>query len=125
MLQEGFSWIEETITEEKDSAVNMKSGTLQVYSTPALIALMEYTAWKGVDGSLEAGQTTVGALINAEHIKGTMIGKRVKCVSTLKSVEGKKLTFEIEAYDETTQIGKAVHVRYIVDAQKFIDKINK
>ena len=104
------------------SAKSLGSGSLMVYGTPALVALMEETALKSIEMFLEPGLTTVGININVDHVAASPMGMTVRCESTLVKVDGRALTFEIEAYDKAGLIGKASHKRFIVKADSFQDK---
>ncbi len=110
-----------TVTKEKTAAV-VGSGLLEVFATPAMIALMEQTASESVMNMLEEGTTTVGTKINVDHLAATPVGMDVKCISTLTEVDGRKLSFEIEAYDDAGLIGKAYHERFIVMSDRFMQK---
>ena len=109
------------VTEER-TAKAMGSGTLAVFATPAMIALMEQTAAESVENLLGDGMTSVGTLMNAEHLAATPVGMKVTCRSILTAVDGRKLTFEIEAFDEVGLIGKAHHQRFAVAAERFLEK---
>ncbi|WMJ80270.1 thioesterase family protein [Clostridium sp. MB40-C1] len=124
-LQEGTKGIIEMVVNEKDSAKNIGSGLADVFATPAMIALMENTAQTSIKDSLPDGHSTVGIEICVKHIKATPIGMKVKCTSSLKKVEGKKLTFEVEAHDEVGKIGEGTHTRYIINDEDFMKKIQK
>ncbi len=112
------------VTTEKTAKV-MGSGVLDVFATPAMIALMEGTAAESVEKLLEEGSTTVGIKMNADHLAATPVGMQVRCVSKLVAMDGRKLSFEIEAFDESGLIGKAVHDRFIVNADKFQKKTDE
>ena len=111
------------VTKDKTAAV-VGSGLLEVFATPAMIALMEQTASESVMGQLEEGSTTVGTKIDVEHLSATPVGMEVTCTSRLIAVDGRKLSFEIEAYDEVGIIGKAYHERFIVFSDRFMQKTN-
>lgn len=113
--------IELNVTEDKTAKV-VGSGTLDVFATPAMIALMEQSAAESVEKELDEGMTTVGIKINVDHLAATPIGMKVYCESTLVQEEGRKLIFEIEAFDEAGRIGKAYHERFIVDSARFMGK---
>ncbi len=113
--------IELNVTENK-TAKTVGSGTLDVFATPAMIALMEQTAAESVEKELEQGMTTVGIKINVEHLAATPVGMKVTCQSILVEADGRKLVFEIEAFDDAGMIGKAYHERFIVDSKRFMDK---
>lgn len=110
---------------EDDSASNCGSGLLPVFATPALVAFMEQTAHTSIGHLLPEGSTSVGAEINVKHLKATPLGMQVRCHSKLVEAEGRRLVFHIEAYDEVAKIGEAVHIRYIVDSMRFMDKLSQ
>lgn len=123
MLTTGLTYIQEITVEPKDTAAVYGSGKLEVFATPALIALMENTALKCIESRLENHQDTVGIEISAKHLKATAVGKKVSCQATLTEIDGRKLHFELEARDETGIIGTAVHDRFIIDPVKFMSKL--
>ena len=110
------------IVNENNTAATMKSGELRVYATPAMIALMEQAAYKSIADELKDGQGSVGTLMNVQHIAATPVGMQVRAESELLAVEGRKLTFRVEAFDERGKIGEGIHERFLVDNQKFQQK---
>ena len=101
------------------SAKTMGSGTLDVFATPAMIALMEKTAWKSVAPYLEEGCGTVGTLLNVTHDAPTPLGMKVWCESELTEIDGRRLVFSVAAFDETGKIGGGSHERFIVPNEKY------
>ena len=99
------------------------SGDLVVLATPAMCALMENAAMMAVAPHLEAGQTTVGTALNIEHLRATPIGKTVTATAVLTEVDGRKLSFNIAARDEKGIIGEGTHTRFVVDRERFMDKL--
>ena len=89
----------------------------------AMVALMENAAMLAVAEHLPEGSTTVGAMINTSHVKPSPIGDTIKTTAVLTDIEGRKLTFSIKAEDSKGIIGEAMHVRYIVDREKFMSKL--
>lgn len=85
-----------------------------VFSTPSMIRVMEQAARQAVEGYLEDGEVTVGTEIGVRHLAGTPLGQTVRAVARLTAMEGRALTFEIEAYNETTKIGEGTHKRVVV-----------
>ncbi|MFI3283620.1 MAG: thioesterase family protein [Erysipelotrichaceae bacterium] len=122
-MEIGISLTIEKTTCEQDSAQYVKSGRVNVFATPMMIALMEQTAATLVQTYLEEGQTTVGTAINTTHIAATPIGMKVHATATLVQIENRALTFEIKAYDEKECIGEASHTRFIINQDKFEEKV--
>lgn len=119
MLAAGIKGFNEITVKEADSAANVGSGLLNVYATPALVALMEKTAWESIAAELEEGSGTVGTMMNIKHVSATPIGMKVTCETELTEVNGRALKFAIRAYDEKGLIGEAEHERFIVYNAKF------
>ena len=124
-LKPGLSKKSEQIVQDTDTAKALGSGRAEVFATPCMIALMENAAYLAVQPALAQGQSTVGTGINAKHLAATPIGLKVWAVATLCEIDRKKLTFTIEAHDETELIGTAVHERFIIDEEKFADRANE
>lgn len=114
---------QETVDESR-SAETMGSGSLRVYATPALVALMEHAACEALKGMLEDGVTTVGTQMNVSHVAATPIGMTVRAEAVLTAQEGRAYTFAIEAYDDAGLIGKAEHQRVAVKIDKFMARTN-
>lgn len=118
-----MTFTSETVVALSNCAVTMGSGDLKVFATPAMVALMENAAMNAVAPALPQGSTTVGAEMNTTHIKPSAIGAKVQATATLTAIEGRKLTFAVEAADEAGTIGKGTHVRFIVDKERFMAKL--
>lgn len=111
-----------TLVEAADTALEVGSGSLRVYATPCMAALMEGAACEALDGFLSEDQTTVGIELNLKHVAATPVGMEVRAEAEVTAVEGKIISFTITAYDEAGKIGEAGHKRAIVSVQKFLDK---
>ena len=111
-----------TTVEREDTAKEVGSGSLLVYATPCMVALMEGAACEAIEEALAEGQTTVGTALNIEHISATPVGLEVRAEAIVTAVDGKVITFEIKAFDEAGEIGRGTHKRVIINAQKFLDK---
>ncbi len=123
-METGIKGSCEFIAEEKHSAKTMLSGTLDVLATPALVAMLEKAAWESVQPYLEEGCTSVGTLMNITHDAATPLGMKVRCESELIKTEGRKLVFNVEAFDDKGRVGGGIHERFIIQEQKFLDKID-
>ena len=111
-----------TLVEREDTAMEVGSGSLLVYATPCMVALMEGAACEAIAEALSDTQTTVGIALNIEHISATPVGLDVRAEAEVTAVEGKVITFAVRAFDEVGEIGNGTHKRVIVNSQKFLDK---
>jgi len=121
-LKPGLNAEVQITVSETETAAHLGSGSLDVYATPALVALMENTAIRALEGYLPPGHTTVGGQIDVRHIAATPVGMQVHAHADLVDVRGHKLTFRIQAWDELEQIGEADHVRFLVEEETFMAK---
>ncbi|MBA1334607.1 MAG: hypothetical protein HPY66_2511 [Firmicutes bacterium] len=112
----------ETIVKEKDTAANFGSGGVEVFATPMMIGLMENAALSAVDLHLPKGYATVGTHLDVKHLAATPIGMKVYATAELIEIDGKRLVFKVEAYDEKEKIGEGMHERYIINLERFLDK---
>lgn len=119
MLEAGIKGMQEVKVVDENTALAMGSGTLKVFATPSMIALMEKTAWESVAPHLEEGSGTVGTRLDISHLSATPLGMTVRCESELVEVDGRKLVFKVAAYDEAGLIGEGSHERFIVKNEKF------
>ncbi len=111
-----------TLVEPEDTALSVGSGCLRVYATPCMAALMEGAACEALEGLLSDEQTTVGTELNIKHLSATPVGMEVRAEATVTAVEGKVISFLVEAFDEAGKIGEGTHKRAIIHSQRFLDK---
>ena len=104
---------------EEHTALSVGSGRVRVYATPMMIALMENAAVAAVEDALAPGEQTVGVRIEVRHLAATPVGMRVRAEAELIRVDGRTLTFRVSAADEKEPIGEGIHVRAVVDAERF------
>ena len=119
MLEVGIKGQRETIVTKENTAAGIGSGSLEVFSTPMMILLMEESCFMSVNDILEEGFTTVGTCVNVKQLSATPLGMKVVIKSELIKVDGRALTFKVEAYDEKGLIGEGIHERFIVNNEKF------
>lgn len=128
-LEIGMTGEIEKVVTEKDTAASFGSGSVLVLATPMMIGLMENAALKAVDPSLPDDYATVGTHLDVKHLAATPVGMKATAKAELIEIDGKKLKFKIEAYDEKDKIGEGYHSRYIINVPKFInaskDKLEK
>ncbi len=123
-LKVGITGSTDVLVSEANTAKTMGSGSLDVFATPAMIALMEKAASMTVQNYIDEDSSTVGTMINIKHIAATPIGMNVTAKAELVEIEGKRLVFSVEAFDGKDKIGEGQHERFIIKAEKFIAKAN-
>lgn len=111
-----------TLVEREDTAQEVGSGSLLVYATPCMVALMEGAACNALEGVLSEDKTSVGIELSISHIAATPVGMEVRAEAEITAVEKNILTYTITAYDEAGKIGEGTHKRAVITAQKFLDK---
>lgn len=116
---------ETKIVEKNDTALSIGSGLAEVYATPAMIALMEKTAFLSIEKHLPEGFSSVGMQIDVTHKKASLPGSIISCKSEVIKFEGKKVWFKIIASDEKGIIGTADHIRYIINSEEFMQALLK
>ena len=112
-----------TTVSASNTAATLGSGDMDVFATPAMVALMENAAMKAVAAALPEGSATVGTQMNTSHIKASPLGAAITASAVLTEVEGRKLTFAVKAWDDKGVIGEGVHTRFVVDRERFMDKL--
>ena len=123
IMEIGLTYTSTLVVSKDHVAAVMGSGDLHVFATPAMVALMENAAMLAVANHLPEGSTTVGAMMNTSHVKPSPVEETIRATAVLTAIEGRKLTFSVKAEDSKGIIGEAVHVRYVVDKEKFMSKL--
>lgn len=122
-METGLKHTSTLVVDEAHSAKAMGSGDMPVLATPAMLALMENAAMLAVKDELEEGNTTVGGHIESSHLHPTKIGETVSATAELTRIDGRKLYFHVSAYQGDSLLGEGEHLRFIVDREKFLQKI--
>lgn len=115
----GLTYEQKICVEESMLASSMGSGLVNVLATPYMIAKMEQTSSLCVAQEIGEENVTVGILVNVTHVSPTPLGMNVRFVSEITEIDGKILTFKVEAFDAQCKIGEGVHTRAIVHKEKF------
>ncbi len=123
METQGLQSTSTVTVDETNVASAVGSGSLQVFATPAMIALMENAAMRAVESILPEGATTVGTKMDVAHTRATAVGETVSATAVLEQTEGRKLTFHVVASDSRGVIGEGTHERFIVDVERFLAKL--
>ena len=124
-LSIGLTGTATTTVTTANTAAAMKSGSLPVFATPAMCALMEEAACAAINAHLVAGGGTVGISLNITHDRATALNETVQATAVLTAVDGRRLTFTLEATDSKGVIGKGTHERFIIDNAKFMAKVQE
>jgi predicted thioesterase len=115
----------ELLVSPNETAAKYGSGSLEIFATPAMVALMEKTCMSCIAEFLDKGQNSVGVEINVKHSKATPVGETVLCVAELVFIDRAKLTFDVKAYDHEGLIGHGTHKRFLIDEDQFRMKMNR
>ena len=122
MIEVGLKGRADRVVTHELSAKAACSGGLNVFATPAMIAMIENAAYESIQPFLEAGSTSVGYKLNVAHLSATPEGMKVWAETEVTAVDGKMVTFAVKAYDEKGLIGEGEHVRAIVQEERFLQK---
>ncbi len=119
-VERGMKGESTTTVVHENTAAYVGAGGVEVFGTPMMIALMEQAAWQSVANHLDPGYVTVGTVVNVRHLAATPLGQRVRATAELMEIDGRRLLFKVEAYDEKQKIGEGQHERFIVNLERFI-----
>ena len=119
----GLRHCEELVVEHKDTAAVYGSGALEVFATPAMIALMEKTCLMSVCDKIGEGNTTVGIAVNIKHLKASPVGATIRCEAELIEVDRRRLVFKVQCFEGENLTGEGIHERFVVESAKFMAKL--
>lgn len=125
MLTKGIKGTKTITVTEENTAKAYGSGELEVFATPAMIALIEQTAWQSVAGELADGEGTVGTKVDVSHSAATPLGMDVRCETELVEVDRRRLVFHAEVFDDAGKVGEGTHERFIIRNEPFLKKANE
>lgn len=111
-----------TLVEREDTAIAVGSGSLLVYATPCMVALMEGAACEAISGAVPEEKTTVGIELSISHLTATPVGMAVRAEAEVVAIDGNIITFQVTAFDENDKIGEGRHKRALISSQKFLDR---
>lgn len=111
--------------QESDTAAAIGSALPAVLSTPRIVSLMETAALEMMVPYLKEGQSSVGTSINIQHLAATPIGMQVRIRAELLEIEGRRLSFKVQAWDEVEKVAEGEHGRYIINVERFVENFEK
>ncbi|MFW5691134.1 MAG: thioesterase family protein [Chloroflexota bacterium] len=121
----GLKGQQQTTVTEDTTARHLGSGGIDVFATPAMIALMEGAAVDAIDKLLPDGQASVGIELNVKHLAATPLGKSVRAEAEVTEVDRRKITFTVRAYDEVELIGEGTHTRFVIDLERYTARLDE
>jgi fluoroacetyl-CoA thioesterase len=123
LIQPGMTREESFSVEEEHTAIHVGSGSLRVLATPWMIAFMERNARRLIGERLPAGYSSVGAHVDVHHMAPTPVGGRVRVKAEVLAVDGWKVDFSVQAWDEQEQIGDGLHQRVVIEEERFLRRV--
>jgi fluoroacetyl-CoA thioesterase len=123
IFQPGMDREESFIIEEEHTAIQVGSGTSRVLATPWMIAYMERNSHRLLAQSLPDGYSSVGVQVNVRHLAPTPVGKSVRVHSQITEIDGLRVTFTVQAWDEVEKIGDGTHQRYVIEEARFLKRV--
>ena len=121
-LKVGMTHVQQWTVEEKHTT---QRGDYRVFSTPSMTQLVESTANQLAAPHLKPGQGQVGVLVTVRHMGPTPLGKKVRAEAELVAIDRRKLSFKVKVYDDAEQVGEADHDRFVIDLDKYYEKLKK
>jgi predicted thioesterase len=118
-LHPGLEGHAELVVADEHTAPRIGSGRVRVLATPVMINLMEAAALAAAEDLIPAGHQSLGIRLDVRHIAATPVGMRVRATARLTAVEGRTLTFAVEAHDDKDLIGDGTHQRIVVNVERF------
>ncbi len=115
---------DETVSTARTAAF-FGSGLVSAYGTPAMVALMENATVAALHKYLGPGQTSVGTEVCVRHLAATPVGMHARARATVTGVDGRRVTFTVEAWDDREKIGEGTVTRMVVDEARFNDRLSK
>jgi fluoroacetyl-CoA thioesterase len=124
-LKAGLTGSAELVVGDEHTAPRVGSGRVRVLATPVMINLIEAAALAAVEHLLAPGYQSLGTLLNVRHIAATPVGMRVRATAEVVKVDGRNLTFRVEARDERDLIGDGAHERVVVNVERFDRRVQE
>lgn len=121
-LKVGMKHTQEWTVEEKYTT---QRGAYRVFSTPAMTQLIESTANQLAAPHLKPGQGQVGVVVTVRHMGPTPMGKKVRAEAELVAIDRRRLSFKVKVYDDVEQVGESEHDRFVIDLDKYFEKLRK
>lgn len=122
-IEVGLRGESSVIVTEAHTAQQMRSGSLAVFATPAMIALMEAAAVAALAPVLPDDQSSVGTAVDVKHLAATPVGQTVRAQAEITAVDGRTITFKVQAWDQHDLIGEGTHTRVVINVERFMARV--
>ncbi|MDD5466265.1 MAG: thioesterase family protein [Anaerolineales bacterium] len=113
------------LVEEANTARHVGSGGSRVLATPWMIAFMERVAHRLLAERLPKGYSSVGTLVHVEHLAPSPVGSRVRVRAEVTRLDGARVAFKIDAWDDVEQVGAGEHERFVIQVERFLQRVNR
>jgi fluoroacetyl-CoA thioesterase len=124
-LRPGLVGHAELVVGEEHTAPRVGSGKVHVLATPVMINLIEAAALEAIERLLPPGYQSLGTHLDVHHVAATPVGMKARATAEVTNVDGRTVTFKVEARDEKDLIGHGTHVRVVVNVEKFDARVRK
>jgi fluoroacetyl-CoA thioesterase len=124
-IQPGLAGTASLVVAAEHTAPRIGSGRIAVLATPVMINLIEAAALAAVEHLLPAGHQSLGIRLDVRHFAATPVGLRITATAEVTGVEGRTVTFRVEAHDEREPIGEGSHQRVVVNVARFDDRVQR
>ncbi len=122
-LQVGLRGTAQDKVRDAQTALAMGSGSLEVFATPALVALVERAAVDALQSHLSEGKTSVGTMMEIKHIAATPLSVAVRAEAVISGLRKRQVSFRVQAWDTFEIIGEGTHERAIIDRARFMVRV--
>ncbi len=113
------------VVKYEDTAAALGNEGIEVFATPVMVSLMEFTCVEALKPYLEEGEGSVGISIEIRHIAPTPVGMNITSNAELVKVDGVKMEFKVEVFDDDEKVGEGIHKRAVIDMDKFFKMVDK
>ncbi|HWV40624.1 thioesterase family protein [Pseudorhodoplanes sp.] len=110
---------------EEQTAPRVGSGRVRVLATPVMINMMEAAALDAIEHLLPAGHQSLGTHLDVGHYAATPVGMTLRATAEVTKVDGRNVTFRVEAYDDRERVGDGTHTRVVVNVERFDARVQK
>jgi predicted thioesterase len=110
---------------EEQTAPRVGSGRVRVLATPVMINMMEAAALDAIENLLPPGHQSLGTHLDVGHYAATPVGMTLRATAEVTKIDGRNVTFRVEAFDDKERVGDGTHTRVVVNVERFDARIQK